>query len=349
MGNDAVRLKEQFDMRAVVAESLGPPLASKHNEDMWECPFHDESSVGGFHVYKDGYHCFSCKAQGDVFDWYREYMYLNFKQTLAKLNGGEMPEGDFDPREAQRLADKRAAEQERRLKEQIETAQEALDDLRKARKWVSYHDNLNEISRDLWRLRGITDDYWIDFWKLGFNDEYKMFQKKDSEWVCVHKSPSLTIPVWGHDWNINNIKHRLIEPGAYAKYMQEKKGVKAQSFVAEPSLSSGPAIVVEGEIKAMVSFTTYDDPNMQVFGLPSATPDDYALRELANYDPLYLIMDPDTYEKKGGVVAITRLAKKLGIERVRHLRLTEKVDDMIVEYGLDKPWLRSCIAQARPM
>lgn len=349
MGNDAVRIKQQFDMREVVADSLGPPKRSKPSEDTFECPFHDEKTIGGFHVWEDGYHCFSCGAEGDIFTWYREYMYMDFKATLAKLNGGEMPEGDFDPREAQRLADQKAARTARKLEEQIQTAQEALEDLRKAQKWVSYHDALDEISRDLWHDRGIADDYWIDYWKLGYNSEYKMYQKVDDLWVVAHKSPTLTIPVWGHNWQVNNIKHRLLIPGDFAKYMQEKKGVKAQSFVAEPSLSKGPAIIVEGEIKAMVSFLTYDDPNMQVFGLPSATPDDYALQEILNYDPLYLIMDPDTYEKKGGVVAITRLADKLGKERVRHLRLTEKVDDMIVDYGLDKAWLRSCIAQARPM
>lgn len=349
MGADADRLKAQHDMRDIIQESLGPPVTSKHNESTWPCPFHDERTVGGFHVYEDGYKCFSCQAQGDIFDWFQNFLYLDFKATLAQLNGGDMPTGVVDPREIQRQADVRAQATAERLEAQIQTAQEALADLRDARKWVQYHDQLDEISRDLWRERGIRDDFWIDYWKLGYNPEYQMFQKDGEGWHVVHKSPALTIPVWGHDWQVNNIKHRLLIPGEYAKYMQEKRGVKANTFVAEPTLKSGPAIVVEGEIKAMVTFQTYDDPNMQVFGVPSATPEDYALQELADYDPLYLIMDPDTYDDNNGQVPVVRLADKLGKDRVRHLRLTDKVDDMILEYNLGKTWLRSCVAQARPM
>lgn len=349
MGADGDRLKEQHDMRDVIQKDLGAPVTSKHNESTWPCPFHDERTVGGFHVYADGYKCFSCQAQGDIFDWFSNYHYLDYKATLAHLNGGEMPASDFDPRAAQKLAEERARKTAERLELEIENAQAALADLREAQKWVEYHDQLDEISRDLWRKRGIRDDFWIDYWKLGYNPEYQMWRKQDGNWNVIHTSPSLTIPVWGHNWQVNNIKHRLLVPGDYAKYMQEKRGVKAQSFVAEPTLNSGPAIVVEGEIKAMVTYQTYDDPNMQVFGLPSATPDEYALQELAKYDPLYLIMDPDTYDKKGDVVPVVRLANALGRGRVRHLRLTDKVDDMILEYNLDKTWLRSCVNQARPM
>lgn len=350
MGVDAINLKEKYDMRDVVQKSLGPPIHTERKHSTWPCPFHNETSVGAFKVFADGYHCFSCKKQGDIFTWYQEVEQISFKETLSLLNGGQMPEGNWSQEEIEQAKRERAKREMEKLEEQLERAQDAVEQLRKEHKWTEYHEMLDPISRDLWRKRGITDDYWMDFWQLGFNPKYTIHQKQSGVWSAVHTSPSLTIPVWGHGSKVNNIKHRLLDPGEYAKYMQEKSGVKAQSFVAEPTFSGKDALVVEGEIKAMVAFLTYDDPNMQVFGLPSATPDDYALNELKDYDNLTIILDPDTYEKKNGERApITSLIEKLGRERVRHLRLPDKVDDMIVNYGLDKTWLRSVVASARPV
>lgn len=344
MGQDIERLKATVDLRDEIGKVL-TPIHVEARLSKFPCTFHNERTPGAFTVYADGFHCFSCGAKGDVFDWLEHHYGMDLTEAIEYLDGGAPP----SPAEAARIAAVNAERQAQRLEEQIITAQEALDKLREAQKWLDYHRQLDAISRDLWRQRGIQDDFWMDEWKLGYNPEYKLWQKKGDDWQVVHKSPALTIPVWGHNWEVNNIKHRLLIPGDHPKYMQESKGVKAQSFIANPELCSGPAIVVEGEIKAMNTFITYDSDKMQVVGLPAAMPDDYALAELDCHDLLYLIMDPDTYNRRDdGTIPIVRLAEKLGRERVRHIRLNGKIDDMIIEYGLDKTWLRSVVNQARP-
>jgi hypothetical protein len=88
--------------------------------------------------------------------------------------------------------------------------------------------------------------------------------------------------------------------------------------------------VVEGEFKAMVS-AAWSNHKFQVIGVPSKTPSQEALSQLDRYEDLVVCLDPDASEDN----SLSRMITILGKKRVKVARLTGKIDDMIVENGLD--------------
>ena len=81
--------------------------------DFWACcPFHNEKTPS-FHVEdrKGRYHCFGCKASGDIFTFLVEKEGLSFPEAVERLAAGSGPadaaarrEEDERAREAARLA-----------------------------------------------------------------------------------------------------------------------------------------------------------------------------------------------------------------------------------------------------
>lgn len=51
------------------------------------CPFHDEKTPSCMvYVDQDRYHCFSCMADGDVIDFYKDFLDLEFDEALVQLS-----------------------------------------------------------------------------------------------------------------------------------------------------------------------------------------------------------------------------------------------------------------------
>lgn len=348
--NSPDEIKAYYDCRQVIARDLGPPVSTSGGIWTFPCPFHDEKTVGGFKVYKDGYKCFSaaCGAHGDVLDWQMYQHKQTFIQAYAAL-GGDASAPPPDPVEQARRAAERAERVAVELERKIEDAQKALQELRQAQSWLKYHDQMNEYHRHLWHARGLSD-FFIDWWKLGFSPDYTLWRKDGEKWIDWWHSPTLSIPIWGEGWQVYNVKHRLLkEPPDGGKYHQEKKGVPAMPFFANPDVKSGPLFLAEGEIKSMVTFATLQDERLQVAGLPAATPEERVFGLFANYEPVYLCLDPDAYirQKPDTPCAAERALNLLGRERVRIIRLPGKIDDMIVNYGLGADWVRDIMKTAK--
>jgi hypothetical protein len=181
----------------------------------------------------------------------------------------------------------------------------------------------------IWNYRGLND-FFIDWWKLGYS--------QSSCW----NSPTITMPIWGHDWEVTNIKHRLLEPNGKGKYRYETSGIPASAFFCDPDRTSGPLFLAEGEIKAMVTFQTLDTPTIQVAGLPSKLPSGNQLDSLKDYDPIYLCPDPDAFRD----ASVGRICDMLGRERVRVVQLPDKIDDLINAKLIDKSGLRRYVRHA---
>jgi len=217
----------------------------------------------------------------------------------------------------------RAAVAEATLARTIAEAQAVLDELRSAKKWEVYNSNLDDQTRHFWRDRGISD-WFQDWFKVGYSPE--------TYWG----SPSITIPIWGHEWKVSNVKHRLLEPNGHGKYRSETKGLPAMPFICNPDITSGPLFIAEGEIKALRTFIEIDSNNMQVAGIPSKSPNDNILKVFANYEPIWLCLDNDVSANE-----INKVAAKLGKERVRIVQIPGgKIDDLINANMLDKSGLR---------
>ena len=228
----------------------------------------------------------------------------------------------WKPPDAHEIA-RRAEAARRALERTIRDAQEILAELKRAEPWIKYHDELTDQARMIWEYRGLAE-FWQDYWQLGY--------ATDKPW-----GQSLTIPVWQDEWDVANVKHRLLIPDDRGKYRSHTAGLPALSFVAAPDVSGGTILAVEGEVKAMVTYATLEDPDIQIVGLPGKSPSDTAIAVFDSYDQIILCMDPDVTGTE-----VKQLAERVGANRTRfmHLPSTMKIDDLITDGALDKASLK---------
>lgn len=75
-------IKEAYTMRDVL-DMYG--IKVNHN-NMCCCPIHGEKHPS-MKVYKDGYHCFACGSNGDIFSFVQSVENCDFKAAFYKLGG----------------------------------------------------------------------------------------------------------------------------------------------------------------------------------------------------------------------------------------------------------------------
>lgn len=341
-------IRDATDCRELIECDLGEPLKMFGEFWTWACPFHAEKSPGAFRANRVCYRCFSCGASGDIFTWMTEFRKLDFRAALEALGSGNF--GGLDPQARLARAAEIAEKAARELEQKIKQAQEALAELRTAQRWVQYHDQLTEAAKQQWLKAGL-DQFYIDWWQLGYCEDFTVWYWQQGESISW-QSPTLTIPVWSPGWEVGNLKHRLLNPAPDGtKYWPERKHIPSASFYCNPDNSRGACLVTEGEKKAMVTFKALDSADIQVVGLPSATPDETLFKSLDGYNPIWINLDPDAWNlpKNGKVTPIERAVEMLGRERARVIRLPMKIDDAIIRRCLDKGGLRRLMANATTM
>lgn len=230
------------------------------------------------------------------------------------------------------------AEQIRREEERKRSAERALAHLRSGRIWEQYHDQLDAWARDHWRRRGLAD-CWQDYWQLGYSPEER-FGYQGQTWT----TPTVTIPLFGQDWEALNVKHRLLNvPPDGGKYRYALAGVGQPMFRCNPERAlEGDVVAVEGEIKAAVVFATLDSAQANVVGLPGTSPGPDIITQLGQAERVTLVMDP------GARAQAWRLAQKLGVKRTRVLICPCKPDDAIVSQRMSAAEVRSALRHALP-
>jgi hypothetical protein len=321
--------KMGYDCRVEIERDLGTPMHGGPSW-VWRCPFHAESTPGGFHVFPSGYNCFSCGAHGDIFDWWCFWR----KQTLAEVLRG----AGVDPQAIASRAAETAARIERELSQKIAEAQAALAELQAARKWEAYHAALNGDARAIYAKRGIPE--WYQDWrKFGYCPDFRVWYNERE-----YHTPTLTIPIFKTGWECVNIRHRLINPpdsAAGNKYRPERSGLGAHLFLADPDKQPNHdhTLIVEGEFKAAVSFVTLDSDKWQVVGLPGKTPKREIVDQLRGAHAV-ICLDPDAGEQ-----ARTMAEEIDG----RVFVLPDKIDDLIAAGAINKNDLRNLIRAARKM
>jgi hypothetical protein len=301
-----------------------------------------------FKVGKDEYHgpCPLCNAGEDRFVVYtdRPWPHWNFFCRVCHPENGWIDElnpclkEQLSPEERRRWAEEHARQVEINLEKQIAKAQSALAELRSARSWERYHEQLTEEARVTWSGWGIPD-FFQDFWKLGFDPDRTVWTG-NVEW----HTPTMTIPIFEPlTWDVLNVRHRLMKPPKPGdKYRPERSGLPSALFVADPDMPlDGMTLVVEGEKKSMVTYITADNPRLRVVGIPGKNPKPEMLNALKDCEPVYICLDPDAANES---VAI---AQTLGADRCRVIDLPDKIDDLILRYHLDKDWMRGLFGTAR--
>lgn len=297
------------------------------------CPLHGGDNPNGFSVFeKDGRQYWKCFTRdcggGDIIDFVMTWQNKNFKQACLFLGGDVLA----DPVEMERMA------RERHTKAVIdrEAAQQREDarrrELQAEQKHLYYHQHMSDYFIEQWINRGL-DESWQGFFSLGGCDDFIINE-------CWH-TPTLTIPIFDVNYDVLNIKHRLLKPqNPKDKYRPEKSGLGAfPPLLAFPDkgYDGETTFVVEGEIKAMVTASIAPDSEWQFIGVPGRSQYNGLIDKLFGKN---VIVVPDPGAEQDA-------AKFCKAVKGRWLALPDKIDDIIVSQELDGSWLKNMERQAR--
>ena len=267
---------------------------------------------------------------------------IGFCRKCGKIFWPDAKDLDADPLSEAEMESWRVAAIEKE-QSRIRSAQRALDHLREVRVWEQYWEHMDEIGRNWWHERGLSDCF-IDWWELGWKEDWS-FRQEDG---VDHVTPSASIPIFGKEGEILNVKHRFVYPPPNrSKYQYQFKGLGKTplAFLTNHELTlDGHVILCEGEIKSMVVYQTLDDVKAKVVGTPGATPSKAMAAMLDEADRITYIIDPDAKPQAW------RFIKLLGKDRVRVFVPPgdSKIDDAILASGLTKRELSSAIRNATP-
>jgi DNA primase len=257
-------------------------------------------------IFSDGgYWCRQCGAKG----WIDE-------------NDPEPP-SDEELREMRlRAVEAKAEENRKRL--------DALEQLARTNAHLLYHDNLSEARREYWWGEGFTDAM-IDRWVLGYCGR-----------CPLAPSSSYTIPVWGQNGQLVNIRHRLTDE-EYGKYRPHVSGLGPQLFNSYLlNDERQELLLVEGEKKGII-LTEYGYPAVATMGQAAFQDKWYPLfstveRVIVGFDP---DADRSAYDVAEG---FARRGQKVSVAD-----FPLKPDDMITKYGAGGDDIQAILRQATPV
>lgn len=312
------------DLRELVEKAGG-----RINKNRCACPIHGGANENGFSIYhKDGRDLWACFTGdcggGDVIDFVQKWRGWDFKQSCEFLGGSVQS----DPVEMKRLADERMERARIELEQKQAQYEAARRELQFAEKHLLYHNTMGAWARGMWMTAGL-DEGMQDFFTLGACEDFVI---NDG-----YHTPTLTIPIFDEQRNLLNIKHRLVKPQKENdKYRPERAGLGAfPPFLAIPEMGfdGGLIIVTEGEKKAMVTWASLNEADIQVIGVPGRTQFKNIADKLKSKNVI-VIPDPgaerDAYDFAKSVQA-------------RYLPIGEKIDDYIIETGINSNGLYSLI------
>ena len=199
-------ITDKYDLTEL-AEKAGSKLHQAGDEYRGNCPLHGGHGMSNFAIYRSGgkqrYTCYSGDCgSGDAIDFVMIWKDCDL-QTAIRFLGGNVYN---DPREYHRIASERE-ERIRKEREEIDKKYlQAKKDLTDSNSLYKYSGALefNDHARDLWSARGIPPE-WQYHYKLGYCNAFRV-----STNAGIMTTPSLTIPVYGKNWELLNIRHRLL-------------------------------------------------------------------------------------------------------------------------------------------
>lgn len=324
---NAIKIARQdYDCREVIAAALG----GDNRHDMYCCPFHNDSTPS-FKVYKEGYYCYGCGEHGDVFDWLAFWQ----KRPLAEV----LKEHKVNPQQEAERKREYLEREAANIRERLEKLENALAELRDEQLHMKYYEIGGTDGLKAWEARGVPG-WYQDWMYLGYDPDHRFWIGQE------YHSPTLTIPVYqAGTRDLVNIRHRLLNPcDQIGKYRPERSGLPAALFPANPDQAlTGPTILCEGEIKAMVTWITADS-DVQVVGSPSKNLSQEMFASLSDCNPIYYVPDPDTEYS-----VLKKVKEQLKGRDLFMVKLPDKIDDLILSAGLDKRWMQSALRHARRM
>lgn len=304
------------------------------NKNHCACPLHGGDNQSGFSLFQhEGRQMWKCWTRdcgaGDAIDFVMVWRGYDFKAACEFLGGNVQA----DPLEMKRLAEERHTRAQKELQDKQQRLEAARRELQIAERHVFYHQNMQAWGRGMWLRRGL-DEGMQEFWTLGSCEDFVINGD--------YHTPTLTIPILNETRQLLNIKHRLINPQkTNDKYRPERSGLGAfPSFLAIPEMGydGGLVIVVEGEIKAMVTWANLSEADIQVIGVPGRSQFDSISGNLMEKKNVIVIPDP------GAESDALKFSKKI---KAKYLPIAYKIDDYILETGINSNDLYNLFKQAR--
>lgn len=344
MNDDLEIIRKDLNL-VTLAESAGANLNFMHGEWRGACPIHRGEGKQNFAIYeKQGrlfWRCFSrdCNERGGGADEFAFLVALtgqSFAQVVKDLREKRQPITTTPREPTPQEIERRLADLERQVKEQEKRLSE-IEKWKERQPWQQYHDHAPAWAASEWERAGIPES-WQSFWRLGGCESFTY-----STDGGLYTSPTLTIPVYAPKYETcATVRHRLLRPADPSdKYRPDMAGLGSHPFLADPDLGIDAArrtIVVEGEKKAMVTFLTLDLPMVQVIGLPGKSIWRDVAAKLRGQDVI-IALDPDANQQA------EQMAREVGGARV--VQFGRKLDDTIIQYGLDDQWLIGLFKTAR--
>ena len=327
MNIEAVLLKT--DLFELVRLAGGSP----DNHGRCACPIHGGETPTNFHVYtnngKQVWKCFSGDCGGgDALDFVQKWRGWDFKRAYEFLGG----EQQADPQEMKRLADDRHEKARLELEDKQRRMEAARRELQVAERHLLYHNTMQTWARDMWIGRGL-DEGLQGFFTLGACDDFIINGD--------YHTPTLTIPILDEQRNLLNIKHRLVNPQKPSdKYRPETSGLGAfPPLLAIPEMGydGEMVVVVEGEIKAMVTWARLSVPDIQVIGVAGKNS---FIKISQNLQGKKVVVIPDPQGEKEAI----ELAQAV---HGRILNVPAKIDDYLNETDTPSNTFYSMLRQAR--
>jgi len=326
MNIEAVLLKT--DLVELVRMAGGTP----DNHGRCACPIHGGQDTNAFHIYQNGKQMWKCFSNdcggGDALDFVQKWRGWDLKTAYEFLGG----EKQADPVEMKRLADERHARAEAELLDKQQRMEAARRELQVAERHLYYHKTMGDWARIMWTGRGL-DEGLQSFFMLGACDDFVVNGD--------YHTPTLTIPILDEQRNLLNIKHRLVNPQKQKdKYRPETSGLGAfPPLLAVPEMGydGEMIVVVEGEIKAMVTWARLDIPDIQVIGVAGKN----AFMKISdNVRGKRVLVIPDPSGEKEAYELARNVCGRV-------LELPEKVDDFILSTNITPSNFYGMMKQAR--
>lgn len=136
-------IKQQYTMSDIL---MRYGIKSNGIKKNIQCPFHSDKNPS-MQIFKDGYNCYSCGRNGDIFKFVQEMEHCSFKEAFLSL-GGTYENNKTDFFTQQRL-EKAKFEQEKRIKAEIRRKKQK----RELSTMISYYESVlskSEPFSDVW-------------------------------------------------------------------------------------------------------------------------------------------------------------------------------------------------------
>jgi len=224
---------------------------------------------------------------------------------------------------------------EREEEKQAAIAQ-TLSLLRKEQRWLKWHDDMQSLGRQWWNGKGVPNAF-INYYRLGWCPD-RRFYHDDKQ----YHTQTATIPVWGVNWELVNVRHRLLNtPPNCGKYRADRVGLPSNLYLTKPDEKpSGEVILVEGEIKSIAIFSRLCDDGYNVVGTPGKSFSPVLLDTLADCDRVWIVFDPDAKAQAW------QTARRIG-EAARVCYLPVKPDDAFTLYGATSRTFQAALRYGR--